>query len=425
MSAPGTLADGGGPGGGDAARRAERLLRWYPSTWRDRYGEEFAELLISDMEERPQAPGRSLDVMRGGLVARLSAVGLCGLPLRDPGPMAARTAGDIAVGRHVTASLVSLGCCLAVALGFGAAMWSQLTIGWQWSRPAGTASAAAFATVATSVAMSALLVIAVLAALPVLAAVAERIARRRAGHLIRPSAVLVMASAIVFAGGRHFENGWPGTGGHGGLVPGGVAAFEWATSLSVSSYWAHPGALGAFPAPEVAWMAVCPLAQAAAVLSAAIVVRRVALPARVLAFEIRLAAAACAVMILLLLGCSCWVATGAPRAGGQPGLFHAGLIDVAGVAVLALALAVAVQAARRPAAGAGKGRPRNHRRSRASAPEPRARAVPHPRMPVPANCLARTASPGCPARPSQPPIPAAPLASPPRPSGRPTPHRWS
>ena len=123
--------------------------------------------------------------------------------------------------------------------------------------------------------MSALLVIAVLAALPVLAAVGARIARRRAGRLLRPSAVLVVASAIVFAGGRHFENGWPGTGGHGGLIPGGVAAFEWATSLSVSSYWAHPGALGAFPALEVAWMAVCPLAQAVAVASAAVVVRRV------------------------------------------------------------------------------------------------------------------------------------------------------
>jgi hypothetical protein len=362
VSAPVPSADGDGETrGGDADRRAERLLRWYPGTWRDRYGDEFAELLVCDIEERPRAPGRTLDVVRGGLVARLSAVGVCGLPLRDPGATAPGTGADVAVGRHVTASLVSLGCCLAVALGFGAAMWSQLTIGWQWSRPASTDSAAAFATVATSVAMSALLVIAALAALPVLAAVGTRIARRQALHLLRPSAVLVMASTIVFAGGRHFENGWPGTGGHGGFIPGGVAAFEWATSLSVSSYWAHPGALGAFPAPEVAWMAVCPLAQAAAVISAAIIVRRTALSARVLAFETRLAAAACAVMILLLVGCACWVATGGQPAGGQPGggqpgLFHAGLIDVAGIAVLALALAIAVQAARTARRGLGLAR---------------------------------------------------------------------
>lgn len=75
----------------DAARRAGRLLRWYPRVWRDRYGEEFAELLIADIEERPRAVGRTVDVILGGFVARLSAAGLCGLPIRgvassDAGP---------------------------------------------------------------------------------------------------------------------------------------------------------------------------------------------------------------------------------------------------------------------------------------------------------------------------------------------------
>jgi hypothetical protein len=36
---------------------------------------------------------------------------------------------------QVSASLVSLACCAAVFLGLGAAIWSQLTIGWQWSAP--------------------------------------------------------------------------------------------------------------------------------------------------------------------------------------------------------------------------------------------------------------------------------------------------
>ena len=66
-------------------------------------------------------------------------------------------------------------------------------------------------------------------------------------------------------------------------------------------------------------------------------------------------------MIGLLAGCSCWVATGGQRAGGQrsggqPSLFHAGLIDVAGIAVLALALAIAVQAARTARRGLGLAR---------------------------------------------------------------------
>jgi hypothetical protein len=313
------------PGGtpGDPAARAARLLRWYPRAWRARYGDEFAELLIADIAERPRSAVRGFDVARGGTVARLAGVGLCGF-------------GD----RHVAASLATLGCSLAVFLGIGAAMWSQLTIGWQWSRSASTP--ATVATVTTSAAMLAFLALGALAALLVLAVVAARIARRQGKGLIGPSAVFVAASTILFVGGRHFGNGWPGTGGHRGLVPGGLAAFEWATSLSVSSYWAHPGALAAFPAAELAWMAVSPLAVACAVTAAAKLVRRAELPPRALAIETRLAAVACVVMAIFFAGSCCWIATG----GGQPSLFHAGIIDVAASGVLAAALAVAWQAAR-------------------------------------------------------------------------------
>jgi hypothetical protein len=185
--------------------------------------------------------------------------------------------------------------------------------------------------------MLALLALAAAATLPAL----YPLAKNFTGRLRAPAAVLLAATTILFTGGRHFGNGWPGTGGHGGLVPAGLAAFEWAASLSVSAYWAHPHALAAFPAPELAWMAVSPLALAAAVIAAATLVRRAELPARLLAFEARLGVLACAVMAVFLAGCGCWVA-----AGGQRGPAHAGLIDVAGVAVMALALAVAGQAAR-------------------------------------------------------------------------------
>jgi hypothetical protein len=338
-------ADGAG-GGAQAASRAARLLRCYPRAWRDRYGDEFAELLISDIEERPRSAARTLDVIRGGALARFAVAGLCGVPIRETpaGPAGPSEAGP--ARRHLTASLVTLECGLAVFLWFAAAMWSQLTIGWEWASTAGTAPVAALATRAISVAMPALLAIAVLAALPVIATVALRVASGRAAGLLWPSAVLVAAAAIVFTGGRHFGNGWPGTGGHDGLIPGGVAAFGWATTLSDSSYWAHQGALLGFPAAEVAWMAVSPLALIAIVASAVVIVRRTELPLPILAFETRLAAVACPVMVVILAGCGCWVATEGQSAGGQPGLFHAGLIDVAGIAVLALALGVAVQAAR-------------------------------------------------------------------------------
>jgi hypothetical protein len=105
------------------ADRAARLMRWYPRSWRDRYGEEFAELLVADISERPRSRARTADVIRGGIVARLASAGLCGF--------AADAAGQ------VRASLVSLACSLSIFLGLGAAIWSQLTIGWQWSESSG------------------------------------------------------------------------------------------------------------------------------------------------------------------------------------------------------------------------------------------------------------------------------------------------
>ena len=94
-------------------------------------------------------------------------------------------AGWCRTGRATSrASLASLACCTAVFLGFGGAIWSQLTIGWQWSAPD---TAAAVATVVMSGAMLVLAVLALLAGLPVARAVAGRIARGRArGLLVRP-----------------------------------------------------------------------------------------------------------------------------------------------------------------------------------------------------------------------------------------------
>jgi hypothetical protein len=310
-----------------AERRAGRLLRWYPKAWRARYGEEFAELLISDIVERPRSRTRTLDVARGGVVVRLTGAGLCGCA---PEPRA---------------SLISLACCVTVFLGFGMAMWSQLTIGWQWSEP--DTAATAGATVVMSAAMLAFAVLALAAALPVAASVVSRIAHGEPEGLIGPSLLFVGGAAIAFAGGRHFGNGWPGTGGHPwvlqGMVPGGVAAFSWASTLCVSAYWAHPSALAGFPAAELAWMALSPLAVAGLVAGAAKAVRRTDLSPRISRFEARLGTAACATMAVFLVGCCLWIA--GSRGRGPGNLFHAGAIDVAGAAVMAVALAVGQQAA--------------------------------------------------------------------------------
>lgn len=98
----------GHPLAGRASRAAAALVP--ARLGRDRYGEEFAELLISDIEERPGSAGRALDVARAGLVARLTAAGLAGCPL----PVLGGTVTAQSRYRHVGASLGSLGCVLVV-----------------------------------------------------------------------------------------------------------------------------------------------------------------------------------------------------------------------------------------------------------------------------------------------------------------------
>jgi hypothetical protein len=322
-----------GTGADTPAERAARLLHWYPRAWRDRYGAEFTELLIADIAERPRSTARTLDVARGGLVARLTDAGLGGLPL----------AGAVAADpyRQVRASIGTLGAALAVCLAFGAAMWSQLTIAWQWTSAPDATPPAMRATLLMSGAMLAFLAIAALAVLPVGYVVARNFGRRLVGPLL----VLAAAVALLAVGGHHFGNGWPGTGGHGEngslfpVIPAGLQAFAWALSLSVTSFWAHPAALAAIPGAEVAWMELSPLALVAATAAAVTLVRRVDISRRLLRYETGLAWLSCAVMGIFLAGCGYWVCV-----GRQPGLMHAGLIDIGGTAVIALALAVALQA---------------------------------------------------------------------------------
>lgn len=346
--------------GGDAGHRAERLLRWYPGAWRDRYGPEFTELLIADISERPQSPMRSFDVAWGGIRARLADAGLAGFPL----PLATAGSGvgpvlEQARQRQVSASLGSLTGALGVFLVFGAALWSQILINWQWSgklnaalpatsivradqAPGGDAFFAAFSTVA----MLALLALAVLAALPVLASVAVRIVRGRQPKLIGPAIVLVVAVAALFAGGRHFENNWVGTGGHHALIPSGVAAFIWALTIFVSSWWAHPALFATLPSAERAWMALSPFILAAAVASSTILVRRTRLSARVAAFEGCLGLLGCVTMAAFV-GCyGVWITDKLRLEPGLPIGLTVSATNATIIVFLLAALAVAAQAAR-------------------------------------------------------------------------------
>ena len=329
--------------------RAARLLHWYPASWRARYGAEFTELLIADLAERPRCRRRTADLAFNGLLARLRCAGLSG-QLPDPADQA-------------RACLAVLAGAATLFLTLGIMAWSQLITGWQWAPPGARATRAAV--VIMSAGLLLMLVLAVLAIAPVCwslgrAAVCRR-GRRAGGRAPRwawPAALVALGGLVLGAGARYFANGWPGTGGHSwpqqGLVPGGAAAFGWAATLSVTSYWAHPAALLAFPASEIAWMVISPAALSCLAAGLVATVRRLDLEGRALRYQARLGCMAAGTMALFLAGAACWVGGG----DSGPGiLFRAGSIDVAALAGMALALAAAWHAAHRARAAALAWRP--------------------------------------------------------------------
>ncbi len=315
-----------------AARRAERLLRCYPARWRARYGEEFTQLLIDDFAERPRSLTRTVDVVRCGLNARLTHTGL--------------SPDSSDADRQIRTGLAALGCAIAAFMAFGIAIWSQLTIGWQWSAP--KAPATKVAMVVMSAAVVGFVTVALLSALPLGWTVYRELRRGRTRRLVGPLALASAGMAALILGSIHFGHGWPGTGGHPwadrGLVPAGVARFCWAATLWITSYWAHPGALSSFPAAEVAWMVASPIALAATLVGAARTLQWLPLSPRVLRYEAWLGTAATAAMAAFLAGAGSWVISGGPA---PHRLFTVGAIDNVGLVVMAAALVLAFRAAER------------------------------------------------------------------------------
>jgi hypothetical protein len=323
----GTDLKGADPEGTD--RTAARLVRWYPAAWRSRYGEEFSELLLADIAERPRSWRRACDVARSGLLARLAGLGL--------------TSHALNPADQIRASLAMLGCAVAAFLVFGVAMLAQLAIGWQWASP--HAAATTSGTLLMAVGAGGIALLALLGGAPLVWCAAAGLMRQRSGKIGWPAGLVVAGGGALWIGAHHFQNAWPGTGGtaaHRDLVPGGAAAFGWASTLSVSSYWAHPAALHRFPVPELAWMLASPIALLCLAGGAAAILRRLRMSPRMIAYQARLAVAAPVILCCFFAGAACWV-FGAGSASA--GLFHAGAVDVTGLAVMTAALVIAVRAA--------------------------------------------------------------------------------
>jgi hypothetical protein len=310
-----------------AARRVARLLRWYPASWRARYGEEFAELLLAELAEQPRSARRTANVIGSGLLARCTAAGL--------------TSHELPPAEQIQAGAATMCAAFAVFLTFGVAMLAQLATGWQWVSPRSASAVAG--TLAMSASAAVLVLISLAAAVPVAWAVAVAAIGHRDGRLARPAGLALACAAALTIGTRHFQNSWPGTGGTGAhhhLVPAGLAAFGWASTLSASSFWAHPALLAIFPVPELFWMLLSPVAAIGLVAGLVIVVRRLPLPGGLLRYLTQLAVAASAAAVPSLAGAASWVLGSGP---GQAGLFRPGLVDGADLLMMALSLVVALR----------------------------------------------------------------------------------
>lgn len=315
-----------------ATRRARRLVRCYPPAWRARYGEEFTQLLIDDISDRPRSIARTGDVLRSGALARLAYAGVAGDALEPH--------------RQLRAGLGIVGVSASAFLAAGVAIWAQLTIGWQWSAP--EASATKTGMLVMTATMLAFTLAAVLAATPLLWVACRECVRGRGRTLVLPVLAIGAGGLVLVAGSIHVGHGSPGTGGHSwsgrDVVPGSVARFCWAATLWITSYWAHPGALASFPSSEVAWMVISPIALAAVLIGAARALRRLPLSASVLRYESYLGLTAAIVMACFLAGASSWVISGGPA---PRGLFRVGAIDSVALVVMAVSLIVASRAAQR------------------------------------------------------------------------------
>lgn len=319
-------------GAGDAHARARRLARCYPPAWRARYGEEFMQLLIDDMSERPRCPSRTADVLRSGLTARIASTGLAGDVLEP--------------SQQVRAGLGILSIAVTVFLAAGIAIWSQLTIGWQWSAPSAPAKKAGMFVMSGT--LLGFAVLAILVGIPLIFTIFRELVSGRRRNLVFPLVLSGVGAGVLIIGSVHFGHGWPGTGGHPwagrDVVPGAVARFWWAATLWVTSYWAHPDALASFPVSEVGWMVASPAALFATLFGVAKMLRRLPLSSRILRYESWLASAASVVMACFLAGAGSWVISGGPA---PRGLFRVGAIDFIGIVAMAGALMVAFRAAQR------------------------------------------------------------------------------
>jgi hypothetical protein len=167
-------------------RRAMRLLRWYPRSWRERCGEEFVDHLEQEFADRPVDLGRSLNVAYKGLVARVGDLGLSG--------------SGANLGGQTRAALGTSLAFIALMVVIMLDMWSRAMLAWSGRRyhPIPVSATTGILTGA----MGLLMLLLALVVVTVAFLVACQILRGRARHLVSPSILAVASGGFLLYEGR-------------------------------------------------------------------------------------------------------------------------------------------------------------------------------------------------------------------------------
>jgi hypothetical protein len=166
------------------ARRARRLLLWYPTAWRERYGVEFVDLMEQEFLEIPHSFKRASNIAYKRSVVRLRELGLASSTLNPEDQPRAAIATAVVISTIFT----------ALALSF----WSVAMLNWNenWKEPASTATTVWTACTTVIAGFVVGLVVALLCAL--LWSACKRSVKGRQSGMVAPLSLI--ATCVIFLG---------------------------------------------------------------------------------------------------------------------------------------------------------------------------------------------------------------------------------
>jgi len=288
----------------------ERLLRWYPSAWRDRYGDELVALLEDELDGAAPDVRLRMSLAASGIRQRAASSALVG------------DGGDAALRLRSGALVVLVGWAMLLV---GGAAFAKASEHFTSARPPGAQTLARGA-------HAAVVAVAV-----------------TCGVLVLTGAVLALPATVRYLRG----GGWPTVAGRAHVAVSAVVATGFAT-VGLGA-WAHHldvharnGGDAAYSAAFLAWGALVAVTLGLVVAAGVALARRITLPRAVLQAEGALAVAVAVLVAAVAAATGLWwtaMARGAPwflvgtRPGTTPSPVTVDLVLVEGSIVLATLVA--------------------------------------------------------------------------------------